>query len=336
MSDAKGTRREFLKAGSAATAAVAVGWAGGRVLAADKPADTSKIPGYNPKMGYRRLGKTGLMISEISLGGHGGRGLENRKEVLKRAHELGINYVDTNMVKECKLYGQALKELHLRDKFQISFACWPTMIAHKPDTMKDKGKMLAEIDERLKDYHTDCLDIWRPVGSTGGGDFKSIVTDATLDVIAEVFQAAHKAGKVRFLGLSSHHPETLKRTIAHRSGLFAMVLFPYFFMTKEKDNGLLAACKAADVGAVAIKPMAAGFVKGQAAVHLKKVISSPNLTAAIPGTPTVAMLEENVQASYTRDAALTPRQLEELARQEEGFFDRLPRQYQWLRRWQYV
>ncbi|MHC4531110.1 MAG: hypothetical protein ACYSXD_06050, partial [Planctomycetota bacterium] len=32
--------------------------------------DTSKIVNYNPNMNYRRLGKTGLIVSEVSLGGH--------------------------------------------------------------------------------------------------------------------------------------------------------------------------------------------------------------------------------------------------------------------------
>jgi aryl-alcohol dehydrogenase-like predicted oxidoreductase len=336
MNDDPLTRRAFNKAGSLLVAGTLT--AGGilKTLAASPQPERSKILGYHEKMGYRRLGKTDLWISEIGLGGHGSRGLENRKEVLRRAHELGVNYFDTNMVSECQQYGQALDELKLRDQFIIGFSSWPVEIAHHPESMNDKAKMLKDIDDRLKDYHTDYLDIWRPVGSTGGGDLTSVVTDATLDIIAETFAAARKAGKLRHLGLSSHHPATLKKIIGHKSGLYAMVLFPYFFMTKEKENGVLAACKEHDVGAIAIKPMAAGFVRGKAPVHLKKVLMSPNLTAAIPGMSDVKQLEENVQASYTRDVALSGQELGELAMQEAGFFDRLPGQYQWLRQWEHV
>jgi hypothetical protein len=35
-----------------------------------KPASAKNILNYNPNMEYRRLGKTGLMVSAISLGGH--------------------------------------------------------------------------------------------------------------------------------------------------------------------------------------------------------------------------------------------------------------------------
>jgi hypothetical protein len=46
------TRREFVASGLAAA-----------------PQNT-KILNYNPNMEYRRLGKTGLMVSAVSLGGH--------------------------------------------------------------------------------------------------------------------------------------------------------------------------------------------------------------------------------------------------------------------------
>ena len=59
-------------------------------------------------MTYRPLGKTGFMISEIALGGHGGRRVEDRVPVLERAVELGINYVDNNIDGECDLYGAAM------------------------------------------------------------------------------------------------------------------------------------------------------------------------------------------------------------------------------------
>ncbi len=58
--------------------------------------------------------------------------------------------------------------------------------------------------------------------------------------------------------------------------------------------------------------------------------------AAIPGVADVRQLEENVQASYTRDVALTRQELQELARLNEGLFDRLPEKYQWLRNWEHV
>ncbi len=52
------TRREFVGAGACA------------VVAAQTAPDAAKTRSYNPDMEYRRLGRTGLMVSIVSLGGH--------------------------------------------------------------------------------------------------------------------------------------------------------------------------------------------------------------------------------------------------------------------------
>ncbi|NQU25927.1 MAG: aldo/keto reductase [Candidatus Nealsonbacteria bacterium] len=335
----KVTRRDFHKAGSAAVASAVAGGVGRAVAAEPKP-EPEKILGRHEKMGYRRLGKTDLWISEISLGGHcpsirqdataqenPGEVVENRKKVLAKAHELGINFIDTDMAKESRIYGQALHELKLRDQFYISFDSWATGFPEerRKDGESRKQHWLRLVDYRLRDYHTDHLDFWRPVSCM------------ELDEMVEAFDAMHKAGKVRFLAVSNHDPEKIKQIAAHPSGKISMVLFPYFTMTKETDSGVLAACKRQDMGVVAIKPLSAGFLATNGTVkHLKKVLATPNLSAAIPGVKNVEQLEENVQASYTRDVALTERDLQELAHQSGDLFDRLPPRYQWLRKWETV
>jgi len=338
------TRRKFHKVGSLAVASAVTGVAGKAVAAEAKAEPTmepEKVRGYQEKMGYRRLGKTNLWISEISLGGHcpqipqnpsalenADAIVENRRRVLARANELGINFIDTDMAKECRVYGQALKELKLRDQFYISFDSWATGF---PEERRKEGESrkqhwLRLVDNRLRDYHTDHLDFWRPVSCM------------ELDEMVEAFEVMHRAGKVRFLAVSNHDPEKIKQIAAHPSGKISMVLFPYFTMTKESESGVLAACKKQDLGVIAIKPLSAGFLaqEGRTMKHLKKVLLTPNLSAAIPGVKNVEQLEENVQASYTRDVPLTKKELEELAVETRDLFDRLPPRYQWLRRWEYV
>ncbi|MFH1268249.1 MAG: aldo/keto reductase, partial [Planctomycetota bacterium] len=103
MSENGNTRRQFLKTTSAAVAGAALTSLG----TAEAAVEPSKILNYNPKMGYRPLGKVDFMISEVSLGGHGAVGpdpVENRVGVLEAAVEAGINYVDNNIDAECNLY----------------------------------------------------------------------------------------------------------------------------------------------------------------------------------------------------------------------------------------
>ncbi|MHC4186454.1 MAG: hypothetical protein ACYSR4_11085, partial [Planctomycetota bacterium] len=72
MDKQKISRRIFLRNTSLAAAGTVAGAVAGQGCTSGmtpRPTHTSKILNYNQKMGYRRLGKTNLMISEVSLGG---------------------------------------------------------------------------------------------------------------------------------------------------------------------------------------------------------------------------------------------------------------------------
>ena len=132
-------RRDFVAAAGAAAAATALHAA----------VDPLKILNYNPDMEYRRLGKTGLMVSAVCLGGHWKRlgvymskpftgsgaspeDAENikdpeflrlRSEVVTRSIEKGINYVDACSPEEILTYGKVTKGR--RDKIFFGFS-WHT------------------------------------------------------------------------------------------------------------------------------------------------------------------------------------------------------------------
>ncbi|MHC4488722.1 MAG: aldo/keto reductase, partial [Planctomycetota bacterium] len=220
MNNDKLSRRSFMRSSSLAAAGAIAGalagkgctWSG---TSASK-IDTSKVLNYNPKMGYRQLGKTGLVISEVSLGGHGSLGLDNRVEVLERAAELGMNYFDTNITDECELYGNALGGN--RKKWHIGFASWPQKLTEEYEKELSKQRLFDEIDGRLKHYKTDMLDIWRPVGATWGEGQTAIptmlmVSHRVLDMVVEVFEKVHQQGKIRYLGISAHNPKLFRRVL---------------------------------------------------------------------------------------------------------------------------
>ncbi|NQT13740.1 MAG: hypothetical protein HQ582_13385, partial [Planctomycetes bacterium] len=105
MTKKRVSRREFVQDGAAAAAGAA--FAGGAIgnvsgAAADPP-DATKTRSYNENMEYRRLGRTGLMLSAVSMGGHWKkipfkRGSDdfkkNRREVIHAALDHGVNYID--------------------------------------------------------------------------------------------------------------------------------------------------------------------------------------------------------------------------------------------------
>jgi len=356
MTQEEKTRREFLRTSSAAVAGAALGplAAGG-----EKPADAARILNHNPRMGYRRLGKTGVLISEVSLGGHGAVAkptpVDNRVAVLERAVELGINYVDTNITGECALYGAAMaKSAHAkRDKWIVGFASWPQKITPDGEKGLTKQGMIRSIEGRLKHYKTDRLDIWRPVGATWGPGQTRIATllevsRRALDLVVEVFEHVHKQGKVRFLGVSAHNPKVFRRVL-NDYPQFAVILFPYLFLTKELGGeSLLALAKKKDVGVIGIKPFGAGTtfgirprrIKGRvdprAHVLVKQMLAEPRVAAVIPGVNIPEQLDENVKGSYERHKALSPKDKEALRQCTRNFYAHLTPEYHWLRGWERV
>ncbi|MHC4691352.1 MAG: twin-arginine translocation signal domain-containing protein, partial [Planctomycetota bacterium] len=127
------TRRDFMRDGAIAAAGLAVGASGNQIArAGEAGAVVRKTRSYNSEMEYRRLGKTGLWVSAVCLGGHwkrvdkmvpgvfkGGGWLsadldsdgfkKNRRDVVTRCIESGINYIDACTWQECVAYAEALR-----------------------------------------------------------------------------------------------------------------------------------------------------------------------------------------------------------------------------------
>jgi len=352
MADSQNSRRHFLKTTSAAIAGASLAALGPGDAAA---ADPAKILNYNPKMGYRPLGKTGFMISEVSLGGHGGRTVEDRVPVLERAVELGINYVDNNIAAECDLYGQSMAKSSAakRDKWFIGFASWPQKVTTEYEQNLSKEGMLKSIDDRLKSYRTDMLDMWRPVGATWGEGQTNIstmlmVSHKTLDLVVEVFEKAKQQGKVRFLAISAHNPKVFRRVLGEYPQ-FSVIIFPYLFLTKEfGGDSLLKLAQEKGVGVIGLKPFGAGTtfglrpreIKGRvdkrARVLVKEMLQEPRISAVIPGVNIPEQLEENVHGSYDKQKPKTPEDEEALRQCRRNYYANLTPDYRWLHQWERV
>jgi uncharacterized protein len=357
MNERQLDRRRFVREGTAAVAAATLA---GNALAQAPSAPGQKILNHNPKMTYRPLGKTGFMISEVALGGHGAIGpdqVANRAAVLDRAVELGMNYVDNNIAGECDLYGKAMAASQSagRDKWFIGFASWPQKVTEEYESQLTPEKMTQSIEDRLRSYKTEMLDLWRPVGATWGQGQKSIatmymVTHKTLDMVVEVFEKAKQQGKVRFLGISAHNPKVFHRVL-NEYPQFSVIIFPYLFLTKEfGGDSLLKLAQQKNVGVIGLKPFGAGTVfglkpqqinKGQkpdpnAHLLVKRMLQEKRLSALIPGVNTPEHLDENVRGSYHRDEPATEEDEQALDQARQSFYAHLTPGYAWLRHWETV
>ncbi len=359
MADERLSRRDFLKRSVgivAGAAAMAGAW--GRGPEAEAAEGGAEILNYNPAMRYRRLGKTGLMLSELSLGGHwrtreGARYWgsfpgdkvpadvqRNREDVVGRAIDLGINYLDLTTPAEATAYGAALKALG--EKMWIGYSDYILCIRNPKNRTKER--MMFEIDEGLRRLQMDHIAIWRPQALTGGGH-----TDDEMKLVVETFYEAREQGKVSHLGLSSHHRPFLMHLMQNFPE-FEMLIFPLPAGAEmDADNSIFPLGKEQDVGMVTIKPFSGGsyfraerrkrgasFDPNEAATQgLRQIISNEYLTACIPGMTTIGELENNV--SIRREPRrLSAAETAAVRRRAQATMAHLPADYSWLRSWHRV
>ncbi len=349
------TRRDFISTSAKTVAAASVGAAGSLAMAAKPDEKSPDILNYEPSMQYRRLGKTNLMLSEISLGGHwrtreGARywgsfpGDEppldvqrDREDVVGRAIDLGVNYVDITTPAEATVYGRVLKSL--RERMWVGYSDYILCIRNPANRTPEK--IMFEIDEGLRRMQADCIDIFRPQALTDGAH-----TDDEISVVVETAMKAREQGKIRHLGLSSHNRD-FSIHLMEKFPEFEMLIFPLTPMSEPDEmHGVFPTAREKDVGLVTIKPFAGGSVfrtarrQGAgpvddmeiAALSVRKIIANEYITATVLGMTTIDELENNLtvrsqprRLSQAEDELLRDRWTETLAN--------LPPDYAFLRDW---
>jgi len=171
------TRREFVRDGAAAAAGLAVGLGSEQSKAARKT-DVRQTRSYNSEMKYRPLGRTGLWISQVCLGGHwkrvdkmvpgifrGGSWLnadlnderfkKNRRDVVTRCIERGINYIDACTKQEVMAYAEALRGR--RDKMYLGFSWYQEEMRNK--NFRTTGALLKTLDKGMREAKLDYVDL---------------------------------------------------------------------------------------------------------------------------------------------------------------------------------
>ena len=354
-------RRHFLLGAAAATATAALA----------QPARRS-ILNFNENMEYRRLGKTGLMVSAVCLGGHWKRisnilgasvdgcgyckddfvnannpaFLKNRHEVVSRCIELGINYIDACAGPEVMAYAKVLKGR--RDKMYLGYS-WHTKEPRYKE-YRTVAKLLEGLDEGLKQAGLDYVDLWRvTLPQDGLPDLGELtrVEEATFGALAK----ARKQGKVRFTGISSHNRPWLKSVIEQYPEDLQVVCTPYTANSKElPTDSVFSAIRKNNVGVFGIKPFADNSLfKGdstprsafkeednqRARLAIRYILGNPAVTAPIAGLITMEQVENAAKAVAER-RKLDHAEMRHLERASGEMWANLRPSHQWLRNWEYV
>ena len=202
-----GNRRDFMKAGGAATAAALITPA---VL--PRPASAEPDLPANPAtagMPTRNLGRTGFRVGVFSLGGQAAleRGGNEALAVplVERALDLGVNYLDTSSI-----YGgpERWSERYIGQVMKSRRA--EAFLASKTKERTRDGSMRM-LEQSLKLLNTDHLDLWQLHDIGTPGDVNEVFAKGGA---MEALLEARDQKVVRFLGLTGHHrPESLMEGI---------------------------------------------------------------------------------------------------------------------------
>jgi aryl-alcohol dehydrogenase-like predicted oxidoreductase len=238
-------RRNFLVTGTTAAAGFAASSEIFGPIAKADESDHKPIP-------RRKLGRTG---EELSIVGFAGIVVMNNSQsfannIVAEAVDRGINYFDV-----APSYGDAQARLGpalepYRKK--VFLACKEGSGEEEGDFTRDSAA--KTLDESLRQLRTDHVDLYQ---------FHALSKMSQLEQIfgpngaMEAFQAARKAGKLRFIGFSAHSVEVALAAMDRYN--FDTILFPInFVLFSQAKFGpqVIERAREKGVGVMAIKGMA--------------------------------------------------------------------------------
>ncbi|MGD8500261.1 MAG: aldo/keto reductase [Phycisphaerales bacterium] len=335
------TRRQFLK--KVGFGAVAGGMAG--LLPEGARSQTSAR-----KVKHRVLGKTGLRVSEIGIGGHSwayeevpdGKGGHRRPTVdeavrmIGAAIDKGVNFLDScTAPEESSTPGEALKRLGARDKVLVSIR-----VSHKMKGIEaDKQEIYKWTEDRLRLWQTDYVDFCL-LCNTEKDTPQSGYWDMSYSI--EALDKLKQQGKIRFTGFGCHFtPELFLEAFDKFGDYFDTCSMPYNIRHRAAEKVLPAARKKG-LGVITIKPLARGDLlkdrdlrgayAGLPRDMIAFVLENKLVDICTCGVHTIEQTTENLSASWTKLSPAGRKRLKEIAGTHIS-----DREHAWLERdWRYA
>jgi len=219
-------------------------------------------------MNYRKLGQTGLEVSDLCLGcmtfGVPERGdhpwtigEEASRPLIRQAVDLGINFFDTADVYSDgtseEILGRALKDFMRRDDAVIATKVFFPMSGAPNDGGLSRKTILAAIDKSLRRLGTDYVDLYQ----IHRWDYKTPIEE-TLEALNDIV----RAGKARYIGASSMYAWQFSKAlhVARQNGWsrFVSMQNHYNLLYREEEREMMPLCVDAGIGVIPWSPLARG------------------------------------------------------------------------------
>lgn len=199
----------------------------------------------------RELGRTGFRVTALGIGDLADRSvpIEDCVATVHRAMDVGLNLIDTAPGYE-QGYSEEIVGKALQGRREGMF------VIDKIDHLDQPVE--AQVEESLRRLQMEYVDLFVFHGMSRLEDWRrAIEPEGGMEQLAHCV----KKGKVRFRGISSHHPEVLQAAIP--SGYCDVVLFPVgAFCDFRYVNDILPLARQYQVGTVCFKTFGAGKLLG--------------------------------------------------------------------------
>ncbi|MCK4374024.1 MAG: aldo/keto reductase [Candidatus Brocadiae bacterium] len=233
-------------------------------------------------MKYVTLGRTGEEVSRIGFGGfpisapnhtrgwdpYTQEGRATAIRTVRRAVELGINYIDT-----AAAYGDGHSESIIGEA--ISGRRDELFIATKVVLGLDREATVRSVHDSLRRLGCDHLDLIQFHGGIYTDDVTShVLEEGPMDALLEL----RKQGEVRFIGATTEEPYSLLPLM--RTGLLDVVQIRYNLIYQSAAHHVLDEAREQDIGVTLMRPLTSGIFQYLAGRLLPELASSGDLYEA--------------------------------------------------------
>ena len=243
------------------------------------------------------LGKTGITVPQNAFGALTIQrdDLATAAAIVRRAYEGGMRFFDT---------ARAYSDSEVKLAAGLKGVRSQVFIASKTQA-KTPEDFRKDLDTTLSNLETDYLDLyqfhfvkqcWRPGDGTG---------------MYECMLEAKEQGRIRHIGVTTHSAEIGMELI--ESGLYETLQFPFSYLCTERDLALVRACRAHDMGFIAMKGLSGGLITNSKAA-MAFMLQFDNVLP-IWGVQRMTELEEWL--SYMDNPPLMTAEMEAFLRKEK-------------------
>ncbi|WP_093149202.1 aldo/keto reductase [Aliiruegeria lutimaris] len=226
-------------------------------------------------MRYRRLGHSGLFVSELCLGtmtfggsdgmwGQIGKLQQDEADTLVRvAVDAGVNFIDTANVyasgRSEEILGQSLRNLGIaRQDVVIATKVHGAMGVGPNARGLSRAHILDQVDASLKRMQIDHIDLYQLHG---------VDPATTVIETLEALDTLVRSGRVRYIGVSNWAAWQIVKAvgIAEARKLAPIVSLQAYYTLAGRDleRELVPMLRAEEIGLMVWSPLAGGFLSGK-------------------------------------------------------------------------